>query len=666
MSRFEFLKKEFPKLYKRCLQAEEAADTEVMMLKSRQALEMMVRELGGEAQDLFLGIQGLEENGILDEQSSHLFHALRRQANQAIHEGRRLSPAERENCLNQLLELATWFAAKQEEKKQLHPYDMGVNPLGIDDDFAAAERKPQDKLAKDVFETQAEYEQRIASLPPVHVGYGTLDLRRGDGFTDLHFLVHQRDQSRKIKIPYVNAFFVEKKATVKKIIEGDIFARLRVYQKEIWCDYREVFLRTREGDIPLQIVRWEALNYETQVEYKKRIAALPVIPIGIVHPLREQYDLQEEKLAFVIKPFRYMEGIFRALFPQQKLILSYNRQQAKALCSLPEKILLFGRVELPYALTECYLWSKSLGAFYHYNEREQQEKAAYYLKKESEALTENEQVQWLRAAAEAGHANAQNRLGVRYHDGNGVEQSYEKAAYWYQKAAKAGDAWGENNLATCYFSGRGVGKDYSQAFAWYQKAADQGLDEAQNNLGNLYYSGRGTEKNEEMAAFWYEKAAWQGNMLAENNLGECYYDGEGVEQDYHQAVIWYEKAAAQGYSRAQNHLGVCYYDGNGVEQDYQKAVQFFRQAAQHKNDWGAYNLGNCYLYGCGVEEDPEMAKKCYQRSAAWGNEDAKKKLQEFAETETAAAPPRPANSSAAEDVSLSSVVGKLFSSFWKK
>ena len=44
-----------------------------------------------------------------------------------------------------------------------------------------------------------------------------------------------------------------------------------------------------------------------------------------------------------------------------------------------------------------------------------------------------------RKAAEQGLANAQFNLGVMYHKGRGVPQSYEEAAKWFRKAAEQGD-----------------------------------------------------------------------------------------------------------------------------------------------------------------------------------------------------------------------------------
>ncbi len=59
-------------------------------------------------------------------------------------------------------------------------------------------------------------------------------------------------------------------------------------------------------------------------------------------------------------------------------------------------------------------------------------------------------------AADLGNADAMFNLGWLYEDGNGVEQSYEKAAELYQKAADLGNAIAMNNMGLLYESGYGV------------------------------------------------------------------------------------------------------------------------------------------------------------------------------------------------------------------
>jgi hypothetical protein len=66
------------------------------------------------------------------------------------------------------------------------------------------------------------------------------------------------------------------------------------------------------------------------------------------------------------------------------------------------------------------------------------------------------------AGAARGEAEALCNLGVCYYGGNGVPQSYERAAELWQQAAAQGDADAQYNLGGMYYDGEGVPKDVAQ------------------------------------------------------------------------------------------------------------------------------------------------------------------------------------------------------------
>jgi Sel1 repeat len=99
-----------------------------------------------------------------------------------------------------------------------------------------------------------------------------------------------------------------------------------------------------------------------------------------------------------------------------------------------------------------------------------------------------------RKAADQGDADAQNNIGWRYYQGNGVAQDYAQAMSWWRKAADQGDADAQNNIGWLYDHSEGVAQDYAQAMSWYRKAADQGHAEAQYNIGVLFEEGNGVSR----------------------------------------------------------------------------------------------------------------------------------------------------------------------------
>ena len=99
-------------------------------------------------------------------------------------------------------------------------------------------------------------------------------------------------------------------------------------------------------------------------------------------------------------------------------------------------------------------------------------------------------------AAEQGEAQAVNDIGNMYEDGQGVEQSYEKAKEYYQQAISMGSAYGLISMGYMYELGHGVEQSYEKAAEYYQQAADAGLQEAADALEKLKADGLIPEESE--------------------------------------------------------------------------------------------------------------------------------------------------------------------------
>ncbi|MBI3551703.1 MAG: protein kinase [Elusimicrobia bacterium] len=167
------------------------------------------------------------------------------------------------------------------------------------------------------------------------------------------------------------------------------------------------------------------------------------------------------------------------------------------------------------------------------------------------------------AAARAGNAAAQKRLGSAYKNGLGVQQDFNQAVFWYRKSAAQGDAEAQNSLGDLYQNEAQDTPNLPEALKWYLKAAAQGNVDAQDSLGHMYQDGLGVASSWSQAARWYRAAAMQGNADAQKNLGDIFRDGRGVRQDQERAAYWYRKSAAQGNSTAQDSLGELMASGGG-------------------------------------------------------------------------------------------------------
>ncbi|MDO1935179.1 tetratricopeptide repeat protein, partial [Escherichia coli] len=70
-------------------------------------------------------------------------------------------------------------------------------------------------------------------------------------------------------------------------------------------------------------------------------------------------------------------------------------------------------------------------------------------------------------SAEGGNAASQYQLGVKYENGEGVEQDAQKALEWYIKAAEQGHAEAQLNLALMYDMSDYIDRDAEKAVYWY-------------------------------------------------------------------------------------------------------------------------------------------------------------------------------------------------------
>jgi hypothetical protein len=122
------------------------------------------------------------------------------------------------------------------------------------------------------------------------------------------------------------------------------------------------------------------------------------------------------------------------------------------------------------------------------------------------------------AGAARGEAVALCRLGVCYHFGSGVTQSYERAAELFTQAAAQGEANAQYNLGTLYYNGLGVPQSYERAAELYQQAAAQGVANAQCNLGALYLEGKGVPKDVGRGIALLKQAAAGGSKKAADAL----------------------------------------------------------------------------------------------------------------------------------------------------
>lgn len=94
-------------------------------------------------------------------------------------------------------------------------------------------------------------------------------------------------------------------------------------------------------------------------------------------------------------------------------------------------------------------------------------------------------IQELIKQAEQGNTEAQFHLGLAYYNGDGIEESYEKAFEWWTKAAEEEVPGAMYNLGIMYRDGDGVEQDLFNAMYWFGKASRYGMEEAKNEMNAI-------------------------------------------------------------------------------------------------------------------------------------------------------------------------------------
>ena len=138
--------------------------------------------------------------------------------------------------------------------------------------------------------------------------------------------------------------------------------------------------------------------------------------------------------------------------------------------------------------------------------------------------------------------------------GDGVPKDSDKALEFYRQAADMGHPQAQEDLGLIYYTGYGVEQNFVEAVKWYKKAALQGRIKSAYDLGIMHCRGEGTPVDDSEGAKWILVAAEAGSAEAQWALALMYGRGQGVARDRETAMGWIQRAANQGDATAKNAL----------------------------------------------------------------------------------------------------------------
>ncbi len=169
-------------------------------------------------------------------------------------------------------------------------------------------------------------------------------------------------------------------------------------------------------------------------------------------------------------------------------------------------------------------------------------------------------LEWVRKAANQGHAGALYYLGICNEEGRGLESNPTKAKELYNKAAEQGHGGAANNLGAMAET---IGKSPEAVMKHYQKAAAGGSVHGSYNLARLKETDEPPENKGEERIELYLFAANGGHAEAQNNLAVLLQETAKDEEGLEEAARWYRNAANQGHADAQFNLGLMILRGQG-------------------------------------------------------------------------------------------------------
>lgn len=164
---------------------------------------------------------------------------------------------------------------------------------------------------------------------------------------------------------------------------------------------------------------------------------------------------------------------------------------------------------------------------------------------------EDELVRDLVADANAGDTAALVELGIRYKEGDGVEQDDFLACEMYARAAAQGNPAGTTLLGCCLLYGRGAVQDEPRAVECFRVGAEAGFPLAMHYLGECYTAGYGVQADPAEAVRWYRRGADLGDPGCLAELGDCLEFGRGIAKDLDEALRCYRQSLAYGFDAVQ-------------------------------------------------------------------------------------------------------------------
>lgn len=193
-------------------------------------------------------------------------------------------------------------------------------------------------------------------------------------------------------------------------------------------------------------------------------------------------------------------------------------------------------------------------------------------------------------------------------------------------AATPADARELTERGLRFEQGEGVTQDWQRAREYYEEAIAAGSIEALWRLGRLLAFDHGDPFDDPAGGHdLLRQAAEAGDARAAWDLAVVHHDGRGVPRDPTRAADWAQQAAPD-IPLASMMLAELFAAGDGVDRDPAAARRHARDAAANDIATGALMLGRMRLQGEGGPVDIDGAEQALEQAHATGHQQATRML----------------------------------------
>lgn len=229
-------------------------------------------------------------------------------------------------------------------------------------------------------------------------------------------------------------------------------------------------------------------------------------------------------------------------------------------------------------------------------------------------------------AAARGSAAARAMLVVMNMRSDGVKATAQQNLNALRALAEAGEPVAQREWALILLEGRTQALDTDAAVAWLHRAAGAGDARAQGIYGQLFLLGQGVNVHPPTAIYWLKQGAEKDDPLAQYVLGTVFRDGRVVEQDVIEGAYWLDRAATQGWTAAQWALAQMYARGGALNPNPQLARRWLLAAARGGQAEAQLRLGVELLERGGSVQDRTEGQRWLQQAALKGLKEAQQIL----------------------------------------